>query len=201
MTARSLVAVCLRFRLGSGIPTRLTVGAVLFTTVLFACKREERRFRESPPAATASGAVIQSELQPGPAVIQVEMRNPYEDNAYAVAEGKQLFDQMNCSGCHSHGGGGIGPPLTDDEWIYGSEPPNIFQTITEGRPGGMPAFRGRLSNYQIWELVAYVRALGGLQGKAIRTTRDDHMMFKESEQARDKGHPSPTFVPPASLKQ
>lgn len=201
MTHRSFVSVRLRSRVASSIPTRVTVGAVLFTTVLFACKREERRFRESPPAATASGAVTQSELQPGPAVIQAGMRNPYEDNAYAVAEGKQLFDQMNCSGCHSHGGGGIGPPLTDNEWIYGSEPQNIFQTITEGRPGGMPAFRGKLPNYQIWELVAYVRALGGLQGKAIRTTRDDHMMYKESEQARDKGQPSPTFVPPASLKQ
>ncbi len=201
MTHPSFVSVRLRSRVASSIPTRVTVGAVLFTTVLFACKREERRFRESPPAATASGAVTQSELQPGPAVIQAGMRNPYEDNAYAVAEGKQLFDQMNCSGCHSHGGGGIGPPLTDNEWIYGSEPQNIFQTITEGRPGGMPAFRGKLPNYQIWELVAYVRALGGLQGKAIRTTRDDHMMYKESEQARDKGQPSPTFVPPASLKQ
>jgi hypothetical protein len=43
--------------------------------------------------------------------------------------------------------------------------------------------------------------LGGLQGKAIRTTRDDHMMYKESEQARNKGHPTPTFVPPPSVKQ
>jgi hypothetical protein len=65
----------------------------------------------------------------------------------------------------------------------------------------MPAFRGKISDYQVWKLVAYVRALGGLQGKAIRTTRDDHMMFKESEQARSKGHPTPTFVPPAANKQ
>ena len=90
--------------------------------------------------------------------------------------------------------------LADDEWIYGSDPANIFATITEGRPNGMPPFRGRLPNYQVWELVAYVRALGGLQGKAIRTTRDDHMMYKESEQARNKGHPTPTFVPPSSVQ-
>ena len=174
------------------------VAAVSLIGIL-GCKREQRRFRESPPAATASNAVVLSGLQPGPAVIEAGMRNPYEDNAYAVSEGKSLFNQMNCSGCHSHGGGGIGPPLTDDEWIYGSDPQNIFSTIAEGRPNGMPAYRGRLPNYQIWELAAYVRALGGLQGKAIRTTRDDHMMFKESEQARNKGHPTPTFVPPASV--
>jgi len=65
----------------------------------------------------------------------------------------------------------------------------------------MPSYRGRLPTAQVWQLVGYVRALGGLQGKAIRTTRDDHMMYKESEQARNKGHPTPTFVPGASLKQ
>jgi cytochrome c oxidase cbb3-type subunit III len=177
------------------------VGLLLAVSSLAACKREERDFSAHPPSATAVNAVIMSPLQPGPAVVHAPVLNPFEDNAYAVSEGKQLFDQMNCSGCHSHGGGGIGPPLTDDEWIYGSEPQNIFATIVEGRPNGMPAFRGKISDYQVWKLVAYVRALGGLQGKAIRTTRDDHMMYKESEQARDKGHPTPTFVPPAAVKQ
>ncbi|HEX2693683.1 MAG TPA: c-type cytochrome [Gemmatimonadaceae bacterium] len=179
------------------------VGAasLLALASLVACKREERRFREAPPSATSSNNVTMSELQPGPSVVDVQLRDPYEDNAYAVSQGKQLFDQMNCSGCHSHGGGGIGPPLTDDEWIYGSDPQNIFSTIVQGRPNGMPSFRGKLANYQIWQLVSYVRALGGLQGKSVRTTRDDHMMYKESEQARDKGHPTPTFVPPTSIKQ
>jgi cytochrome c oxidase cbb3-type subunit 3 len=177
------------------------VALFLMLSLLYACKREARRFRETPGSPTADNVVTMSPLQPGPSVIEAGIRNPYDDNAYAVSEGKQLFDQMNCSGCHSHGGGGIGPPLTDDEWIYGSDPQNIFATIVEGRPNGMPSFRGRISNYQVWELVAYVRALGGLQGKAIRTTRDDHMMYKESEQARDKGHPTPTFVPPGAVKQ
>ncbi|HEY8832353.1 MAG TPA: c-type cytochrome [Gemmatimonadaceae bacterium] len=174
---------------------------LLAVSSLTACKREERDFRANPPSATAGNPVTMSSLQPGPTIVQTALLNPYEDNAYAVSEGKTLFGQMNCSGCHSHGGGGIGPPLTDDEWIYGSDPQNIFATIVEGRPNGMPAFRGKIPTYQVWELVAYVRALGGLQGKAIRTTRDDHMMLKESEQARSKGHPSPTFVPPAAVKQ
>ncbi|HZE08840.1 MAG TPA: c-type cytochrome [Gemmatimonadaceae bacterium] len=180
---------------------RVQALAIVALVLVGGCKREQRRFRETPPSATAANLVTMSGLQPGPSVVEASVRNPYEDNAYAVSEGKRLFDQMNCSGCHSHGGGGIGPPLTDNEWIYGSDPQNIFSTIVEGRPNGMPSFRGRLPNYQVWELVAYVRALGGLQGKSIRTTRDDHMMYKESEQARDKGHPTPTFVPPAAVKQ
>jgi cytochrome c oxidase cbb3-type subunit III len=157
-----------------------------------ACKREERRFRETPPGATAYNPVSMSDLNPGPSLMEVGVKNPYEDNAYAVSEGKRLFSQMNCSGCHSNGGGGIGPPLIDDEWIYGSDPQNIYSTIVEGRPNGMPSFRGRLASYQVWQIAAYVRALGGFQGKEIRTTRDDHMMVKESEQARDKSHPKKT---------
>ena len=56
----------------------------------------------------------------------------------------------------------MGPPLMDDEWIYGSEPENIFATIVEGRPNGMPSFRGRIPDYQVWQLVAYVRSMSGL---------------------------------------
>ena len=61
-------------------------------------------------------------LQPGPPTRHVAVRGPYEGNAYAVSEGKRLYNQFNCSGCHFQGGGGIGPPLMDAEWIYGSAP-------------------------------------------------------------------------------
>src|SRR5215216_3739404 len=82
------------------------------------CKREERRFRDAPPPAPES-AVRQSQLQPGPPTRQVTMENPAESRAYDVSEGKRLYQQFNCVGCHFQGGGGIGPPLMDDTWIYG----------------------------------------------------------------------------------
>ena len=69
-------------------------------------------------------------------------------NAYARREGKRLFSWYNCIGCHANGGGGMGPPLMDDEWIYGSEPANIFATIVEGRPNGMPSFGGSIPETQ-----------------------------------------------------
>jgi cytochrome c oxidase cbb3-type subunit 3 len=40
----------------------------------------------------------------------------FEGNKQAIAEGKQLFGQMNCSGCHFNGGGGIGPALMSGHW-------------------------------------------------------------------------------------
>ena len=45
-----------------------------------------------------------------------------------IAEGQQLYMQMNCVGCHSHGGGGMGPPLMDDEWRYGGRIDQIAAT-------------------------------------------------------------------------
>ena len=56
----------------------------------------------------------------------------------------------------------MGPPLIDDKWIYGSDPDQIFATIMQGRPNGMPSFRGKIPDYQVWQLAAYVRSLGGL---------------------------------------
>ena len=109
------------------------------------CERETRRFRESPPAATSETAVSMSELQPGP---KTQACRPCAERirrerlrASPKASGSSA--PYNCSGCHSHGGGGIGPALMDDEWIYGSDPENIFATIVEGRPNGMPTFRGQ----------------------------------------------------------
>ena len=37
-----------------------------------------------------------STLQPGPAVVETGIRNPYEDNAFAVSEGKRLFVELKC---------------------------------------------------------------------------------------------------------
>ena len=75
------------------------------------------------------------------------------------AEGRRLFLWMNCAGCHgARGGGGIGPPLLDADWIYGREPANVYQSIVQGRPYGMPSY-ARLSPDQVWQIVAYVRSL------------------------------------------
>ena len=95
---------------------------VLLVMALAGCKDEKREFREMPPAGSPIGAVRESELQPGPAIVAESTKSSYGNNAYALSEGKRLYNQMNCSGCHFQGGGGIGPALMDDEWIYGSDP-------------------------------------------------------------------------------
>ena len=173
-------------------------GAVLLALTLTACEREERNFRTWPPDALPDGAVSQSQLQAGPQVREPTIHNDYEDEAYATAQGKWLFSQMNCVGCHAHGGGGIGPPLMDSEWIYGSTPENVFATIVEGRPNGMPSFRGKIGTDQIWQLVAYVRSMSGLLPKDVAPGRSDHMQVRSQEQATEKARPVQSTVPPSA---
>ena len=164
---------------------------VALSLAIAACEREERQFRETPPGVSPSNVRI-SELQPGPPVSTPQTTSPYEDNAYTIAEGQRLYAQFNCVGCHAHGGGGMGPPLMDDKWLYGSEPANIFATIVEGRPNGMPAFGGKLSNDQVWQLVAYVRSLSGLVRQDAASGRSDHMQGKKPEMETDREIPTAT---------
>jgi cytochrome c oxidase cbb3-type subunit III len=176
---------------------RCAIVAVLAIAALGACERERRRFHDSPPAAAAgaeSATVVRSDSG-------VSREGPYGDNAYALNEGKQLFAAFNCMGCHSHGGGGMGPPLMDSAWIYGFEPANIYATIANGRPNGMPSFKNRITPQQMWELVAYVRAMSGQGAKAARTNRGDEMEVRPAEAQTTTQKPvlvtpPPTVVPP-----
>jgi cytochrome c oxidase cbb3-type subunit III len=153
------------------------------------CKREERGFRVSPPQASVPDAVATTELHPAGGTSNARVKNEYEQNAQALNEGKTLFQQMNCVGCHANGGGGMGPPLIDDKWIYGSNPEQIHATILQGRPNGMPSFAGKLPDQQVWKLAAYVRSLGGLTGKDAAPGRDDDMKGKKPENTLEKQKP------------
>jgi cytochrome c oxidase cbb3-type subunit 3 len=75
----------------------------------------------------------------------------------------------------------MGPPLMDDWWIYGSEPANIYETIVEGRPNGMPSFGGHIPTYEIWQLAAYVRSLSNLEPKDTIPARQDAMQSEVVE--------------------
>ena len=174
------------------------LGTLASLATLAACDREERQFRESPPAAQPAGLVRTSTLQPGPFVDSTHLGNVYQENAYAVTEGQRLFGWYNCAGCHANGGGGMGPPLIDDQWIYGSAPEQIYQTVVQGRPNGMPSFGGKVPTPQVWMLVAYVRSLSGLTPAWARSARQDHLMNAPGSQSLQKpSTPKNSSRPPA----
>ena len=97
---------------------------------------------------------------PGAAVQMPVRNNPYEQNSVALAEGRRLFQSYNCAGCHGdHAGGGMGPSLRDEDWIYGGTSAQVFNSIAEGRAHGMPAWGLKVPEDQIWKLVAYIKSL------------------------------------------
>jgi cytochrome c oxidase cbb3-type subunit 3 len=123
------------------------------------------------------------------------VKNEYENNAYAMNEGKRLYEWFNCVGCHAHGGGAIGPPLMDDKWIYGNQPEQVFSTIVQGRPNGMPSFRGKIPDYEVWQLVAYVRSMSGQVPGDAAPGRNDDMNTTKPEQVKGKEEPKGSGVP------
>jgi cytochrome c oxidase cbb3-type subunit III len=175
--------------------------ALLLALVFTGCERERRRFSEIAPASGRPQPQANTELQPGSpgapgAQSNTTVPAPYGENAWAIAEGKRLYTWFNCVGCHAQGGGGMGPPLMDEQWIYGSAPDIIHATILEGRPNGMPAYGGKLADQQVWRLVAYVRALGGLARKDVRPGRNDDMAVRPSEQAmKSQAADNPSSAP------
>jgi cytochrome c oxidase cbb3-type subunit 3 len=97
-----------------------------------------------------------------PPAINVSTANPLANDPTAPAEGKKLFGQLNCAGCHGYDAkGGMGPDLTDTAWRYGGTPIDIYKSIYEGRPQGMPAWGNSVPPQTIWQLVAYIQSLGG----------------------------------------
>jgi mono/diheme cytochrome c family protein len=88
------------------------------------------------------------------------LRNPYEGDKQATTIGSQLFMSYNCVDCHGmDGSGAMGPSLADGRWHFGGTPGEVFESIYQGRPEGMPAWGGRISDADIWRLVTYVRSL------------------------------------------
>lgn len=76
--------------------------------------------------------------------------------------GRPVF-AANCAACHGAEGKGntaLGAPdLTDRTWLYGSDLPEMLQTMRGGRAGVMPAWRGRLGDDDARMVAAFVYAL------------------------------------------
>ncbi len=100
------------------------------------------------------------QLSPGDVPPPPPVPSPSRNDPAAPQRGMKYFNAFNCVGCHApNGGGGMGPSLSMRPYIYGSEPDNIFLTIKQGRPNGMPSFGAMLPSEVIWDLAAYVQNL------------------------------------------
>jgi cytochrome c oxidase cbb3-type subunit 3 len=176
--------------------------AALLAGLLGGCDREMRKLSKPDsggpvPAPSARTSELKPG-QPGEGLTSTSAARTFDNgNAYELSQGKRLFRWFNCSGCHASGGGGMGPALMDEKWIYGHDPDVIYETIMNGRPNGMPSFRGRITEEQVWQLVAYVRSLSGQAPKAAAPSRSDGLSAAPAENQRARMTPQTTGpVPP-----
>jgi cytochrome c oxidase cbb3-type subunit 3 len=181
---------------------KLALLMICVAAALASCEREERDFRPSPVSGETQEKTALVSLSPGQSAPTEETSGrakEFEGNAYHLSQGKKLYAWFNCNGCHANGGGGSGPALMDDRWIYGSKIENVVQTIREGRPNGMPSFRGKIPDDQIWQIAAYVRSMSGLEPAAASPNRNDDMHPHPAENRMPQSTPiSGGIVPPAS---
>jgi cytochrome c oxidase cbb3-type subunit 3 len=112
-----------------------------------------------PPLAAALGDKGVQEV-----VAYVRQQAGLEADPAQAAAGQTVF-QTICMACHGMDGTGnpaLGAPnLTDDVWLYGSDPDDIEFAVRNGRGGQMPAFGGKLSEERRKLLAAYVESLSG----------------------------------------
>ncbi|MBO0724695.1 MAG: cytochrome c [Blastocatellia bacterium] len=102
-----------------------------------------------------------------------KLKNPEPQNAESVEAGKKLY-QRHCAACHGPNGKGDGgmalsggepSDLTDDAWDHGSTDGEIFVVIRDGVSADMLAYREKLTDKQIWQIVNYIRSIGPKQSK------------------------------------
>jgi mono/diheme cytochrome c family protein len=105
------------------------------------------------------------------------LKSPYPDFASVADEGHKKFMGAGCNGCHGGtGGGGMGPPLTNPVWVYGSDDDTLFRLISLGSDelkkegynrkgsesvvGPMPPMGTVLkSPDDIWKVIAWIRSV------------------------------------------
>jgi mono/diheme cytochrome c family protein len=97
-----------------------------------------------------------------------KLKNPVTSDAESVEAGRKLY-QRYCAPCHGAGAkgdggmslsGGTPSDLTDETWDYGSTDGEIFVAIRDGVSADMLAYKEKLNEKQIWQVVNFLRSLG-----------------------------------------
>jgi cytochrome c oxidase cbb3-type subunit 3 len=138
---------------------RPLIVVVLLAAGAVGCRETMRN--EPPQVYDATPQMIPVGPVPGPGSARPLPENPFHGDDAALVEGRRLFVRFNCSGCHGgHAGGGMGPSLRDQGWIYGGSAARIRDSIAHGRAHGMPAWGTTLPEQYTWKLTAYIQSLG-----------------------------------------
>jgi len=126
---------------------------------------------EGPPRWAANIARKQHVIMDGLPRAYASARDPLPDTRAKLSRGTNVFDH-HCASCHGWNGQGSGPEAfalvpapADLEWLRnspkGRSQPYMYWAIAEGGrqfESDMPAFKKKLSQRDIWSVIAYLRA-------------------------------------------
>ncbi len=88
----------------------------------------------------------------------------YPDDNPSSADGKLVFEKMNCAECHGATGAGESGKttvnLSDPKYMAKQKPVDQYSFLMYGRSGiNHPSVKGKMSVRETWDLVFYTRSL------------------------------------------
>ena len=116
----------------------------------------------------AAAGITRASQEPRRNAEAQKLKNPEASTAETLEAGKKLYTR-HCAACHgpqAKGDGGMalsgGTPsdLTDSVWDYGATDGEIFVAIKEGVSADMLAYKEKLNDKQVWQVVTFLRSLG-----------------------------------------
>ena len=114
------------------------------------------------PVGGGSGAANRdAEPAPAAAAAAPGKLNPFTGNADMAAEGRTLYFQVGCQGCHGGGGGGgMATSVIDGAWTFGSDDEVLFRLIKgEISEQTMPTVYSVLEDDEVWKILAFIRSV------------------------------------------
>ena len=85
-------------------------------------------------------------------------KNPVEGDPAAIRAGMGLF-RGRCADCHGMDARGVRGPDITQVWASGRTDVGLFKTIRAGVPGTEMPANPRIADYEMWQLLAYLRTL------------------------------------------
>ena len=116
------------------------------------------------PAAGGPGPTGRSAADAAPAAASPPAPpklNPFTGDADRAAEGRTLYFEVGCQGCHGGGGGGgMATSVIDDVWAFGSDDEVLFRLIKGEIPEQtMPTVYSVLEDDEVWKILAFIRSV------------------------------------------
>jgi mono/diheme cytochrome c family protein len=103
---------------------------------------------------------------------ELNRKNPIDSSPASIAEGQRLYHATDCALCHGKDGEGKGVLAKDvsmntHDWRNSASLDHftdgeLFYIIEKGK-GRMPAYAGRETPEQVWQMIDYIHSMTGIQ--------------------------------------